>query len=55
MCMGRIFILDELKKKLFHSFNSDVNEWTLNEDLISFEIFTFDDLKRNEDTKCQIF
>ena len=55
MCIKRIFILDELKKKLFHSFNSDVNEWTLNEDLISFEIFTFDDLKRNEDTKCHIF
>ena len=55
MCIKRIFILDELKKKKgFHSFNSDVNEWKLIEDLISFEIFPFNDLKKNECTKCQI-
>ena len=55
MCIKRIFILDEFKKKGFHSFNSDVNEWKLIEDLISFKIFPFDDLKKNECTKCQIF
>ena len=54
MCIRRIFILDEFKKKGFHSFNSDVNEWKLIEDLISFEIFPFDDLKKNEGIKCQI-
>ena len=43
-----------IKKKGFHSFNSDVNEWKLIEDLISFEIFPFDDLKKNEGIKCQI-
>ena len=53
MCIKRIFILDEFKKKGFHSFNSDVNEWKLIEDLISFELFPFD-LKKNECTKCQI-
>ena len=54
MCIRRIFILDEFKKKGFHSFNSDVNEWKLIEDLISFEIFPFDDLKKNEGIKRQI-
>ena len=55
ICIKRIFILDELKKqKGFHSFNSDLNEWKLIEYLISFEIFPFDDLKKNECTKCQI-
>ena len=54
MCIKRIFILDEFLKKGFHSFNSDVNEWKLIEDSISFEIFPFDDLKKNRCTKCQI-
>ena len=53
ICIKEIFILDELKKG-FHSFNSNINEWKLIEDLISFEIFPFDDLKKNESTKCQI-
>ena len=47
-------ILDEFKKKGFHSFNSDVNEWKLIEDLILFEIFPFDAFKKNECTKFQI-
>ena len=54
MCIRRIFIFDEFLKKGFHSFNSDVNEWKLIEDLISFEIFPFDDLKKSEGIKCQI-
>ena len=54
MSIKRIFILDELKKKRIHSFNSDVNEWKLIEDLISFKIFPFDDLKKNKCTKYQL-
>ena len=55
MCIKRIFILDELKKKEFNSFNSDVNEWKLIENLISFEIFPFDDLKRTNAQNVRYF
>ena len=54
-CVSKEYLFQlNLKKKGFHSFHSDVNEWKLIEDLISFEIFPFNDLKKNECTRCQI-